>query len=71
MSFEDKKKKLENDIFKDVINKKVALNVSTYSICSDLDLEEEMVSSYFLGNCKENMILGLEILRYLEQKESN
>lgn len=71
MKFEDKKKKLENDIFKDVINKKVALNVSTYSICSDLDLEEEMVSSYFLGNCKENMILGLEILRYLEHKESN
>lgn len=71
MRFEDKKKKLENDIFKDVINKKVSLNVSTYNICSDLDLEEEMVSSYFLGNCKENMILGLEILRYLEQKESN
>lgn len=60
-----------NDIFKDVILKKNRLNISTYRICLDLDLEEELVADYFLGNCKDNLFLGIEILNYLERYENN
>ena len=62
-------KKQGNDIFKDVILKKNRLNISTYRICLDLDLEEELVADYFLGNCKDNLFLGIEILNYLAHHE--
>jgi len=69
MSLNAKKEKLSNDIFRDVIMKKNRINVSTYQICLDLKVEEELVSNYFLGKTKENLVLGIEILNYLEEKE--
>lgn len=67
----DQNKRIGNDLFKDVIVKKNKLNISTYQICLDLELEEELVANYFLGKCKDNLFLGIEILNYLEKKEDN
>jgi len=67
----ERSKKLVDDIFQSVILKKNKLNISTYQICVDLSLEEELVSSYFLGNAKDNLFLGVELLNYLEKKEDS
>ena len=47
------------------------LSINTYQICIDLNLEEELVSNYFLGKSKDNLFLGVELLNYLEKKENN
>lgn len=60
-----------NDIYRDVILKKNKLDINTYQICLDLELEEELVSNYFLGKSKDNLFLGVELLNYLEKKEDN
>lgn len=60
-----------NDIYRDVILKMNKLSINTYQICIDLNLEEELVSNYFLGKSKDNLFLGVELLNYLEKKENN
>lgn len=71
MSFIEQNNKVGNEIYKDVILKKNKIGISTYQICLDLDLEEDLVANYFLGKIKDNLILGIEILNYLEKKEDN
>lgn len=71
MNINEQKNKISNDIYKDVILKKNKLNINTYQICLDLELEEELVANYFLGKSKDNLFLGIEILNYLEKKEDN
>lgn len=68
---DEKKEKLEQDIFRDVILKKNKLNISTYQICVDLNIEEELVADYFLGKSKDNHVLGIALLNYLEKKEND
>lgn len=67
----EKNQKIGNDLFKNIIFKKNKLNISSYQICLDLELDEEMVADYFLGKSKDNLFLGIEILNYLEKKEEN
>jgi len=59
------------EIFKEVIEKKVKTNITTNNICTDLNLDEEDVTNYFLGLSKTNLPLGIKILDYLEDKEVN
>lgn len=65
-----KRFELSEKLFKDVINMKVKSNVTTNDICIDLNLEEDVVSNYFLGLTKENLYLGIKLLDYLEKKEN-
>jgi hypothetical protein len=71
MSIVKQSKYIGNDIYRDVILKKNKLSINTYQICVDLNLEEELVSNYFLGKSKDNLFLGVELLNYLEKKENN
>ena len=58
-----------NKIFRDVIEKKVLNNVETSLICKKLNLRHEEVENYFLGISKNNLLLGIKILSFLESKE--
>lgn len=58
-----------NKIFRDVIEKKVLNNVETSLICKKLNLRQEEVENYFLGISKNNLLLGIKILNFLESKE--
>ena len=58
-----------NKIFRDVIEKKVLNNVDTSLICKKLNLSYEEVENYFLGISKNNLLLGIKILNFLESKE--
>lgn len=67
----EKQNRVGNKIFEDVIEKKIITDIKTNKICSDLNLDEEEVSNYFLGTSKQNLLLGLKILNYLEEHEEN
>jgi hypothetical protein len=71
MSIIEQKEIMGNDLYKKVILKKNRLGIKTYQICLELDLEEELIANYFLGKCKDNLFLGVELLNYLEKKEDN
>lgn len=58
-----------NKIFRDVIEKKVLNKVDTSLICKKLNLSYEEVENYFLGISKNNLLLGIKILNFLESKE--
>ena len=58
-------------IYEDVINLKNEINVSTEQICNDLALDEEVISEYFVGKSKTNLLLGFTLLNYLEEKHNN
>lgn len=67
----EQQKVLSRDIFKKVIEKKIALNVNARDICKTLDIDDEDAFSYFAGEDTLNLPLGIKILDYLEKCERN
>lgn len=65
----EQKDKIGNDIFDEVIIKKNELNISSKQICTALNIDEDILSDYFIGTAKDNFPLGLRILNYLEEQE--
>ena len=68
ITLEEKKMNVEHKIFKDVIYMKNLSKIGAYQICKDLNIDEEIFTEYILGNSKDDVSLGLQLLSYLEKK---